>query len=150
MNPTTLCPACLDELPGDYPYDHVAIDRALTSQPGRLAGMDPCERREVILTGLARGMSVTRLAHHFTTATAKIRALLPAGHPESAANARNRHAADRAELDTAVRALWDRGLPDTEIALRTGRSVYVIADTRRRLGLPTLTRRHAVTAGGAR
>ena len=33
MNTTTeLCPACLTELPADYPYDHVAIDQALAGR----------------------------------------------------------------------------------------------------------------------
>jgi hypothetical protein len=150
MNRPQLCPACLEGLPDDYPYDHVVIDRALTSQPERLAAMDRDEQREVILTGLAHGMTVTLLANHFRSAIKRIRALLPTDHPESLANTRIRQAAERAALDTAVRTLWNRSLPDTEIALRTGRSVYVIADTRRRLGLATLPSRHGLFAGGSR
>jgi hypothetical protein len=150
MNSTMLCPACLDELPDDYPYDHVAIDRALTSQPERITTMDSHERREVILTGLARDMTVTGLASQFHWRTGQIRALLPADHPESTANARKRRLAERAELDATVRDLWDHGLPDTEIALRSGHSVYAIADTRRRLGLATLSGRHWLLPGGVR
>lgn len=136
---TTLCPACLTELPDDYPYDHVAIDRVLTSEPDRLARMSNGEQREVVLTGLARGMTVTALATRLNRGVRRLRELLPDDHPESVASNRNRRAAERAQLDLTVRALWEQGLPDTDIALRTGVSVYAIGDTRRRLGLATLT-----------
>lgn len=50
---TNLCPYCLDELPDDYPYDHVAIDLALAGN-ARIHGD---ERYEAVRVGLARGMS---------------------------------------------------------------------------------------------
>ncbi|MEV4283270.1 hypothetical protein [Actinoplanes xinjiangensis] len=150
MNRITLCPACLTVLPEDYPYDHVAIDRTLTTQPERFTGMARPERREVIITGLNRGMSIKTLAALFHHGTATLQALLPEEHPASAVSVRNRRAAERLALDTAVQALWSEGLPDTDISLRTGRSVYAVADARRRLGLPTHTNRRAVTFGGAR
>ncbi|MFF5082492.1 hypothetical protein ACFY36_36065 [Actinoplanes sp. NPDC000266] len=150
MNHITLCPACLQELPDNYPYDHVAVDRALTDQPNRIGGLERQEQREVILTGLARGMTITFLARHFQWGTGRIRALLPTDHPESVPNARHRHAAQRAELDATVHHLWRLGLSDTDIALRTGRSVYVIADSRRRLGLDTHVTRHSFISGGSR
>jgi hypothetical protein len=147
MNPTMLCPACLAELPADYPFDHVVIDRALTSQPERLATMRRQERREVLLTGLARGMTITALTRHFGWSTRQLRALLPADHFESEVNARKRHDAEREQLEATIRSLWEQRLPDTDIALRTGRTVYVVADVRRRLGLATLPSRHLLFRG---
>jgi hypothetical protein len=150
MTTITLCPACLAELPDDYPYDHVVIDRVLTTQPELLSGMTRRERREVVVTGLTRGMSISALSVRLNRAVKYLRELLPADHPESAISNRNRRAAERAHLDVTVRDLWDKGLPDTDIALRTGTSVYVVGDTRRRLGLATHTARYSLFAGGPR
>jgi hypothetical protein len=143
----TLCPACLVELPDDYPFDHVGIDRALTREPGSLSHMKPQERREVIVTGLARGMSILALTRHFKWSTRQLRALLPADHPESEENAHVRREAEREQLEATVRSLWEQRLPDTDIALRTSRTVYLVADIRRRLGLATHTGRAWQEAG---
>ena len=148
MNHTTLCPACLADLPDDYAFDHVAIDRALTSQPELIDVMARPEQREVVVVGFTRGMTITCLTRHFRWTSTRIRNLLPVEHPESAANARRRQATERAALDATVRTLWDQGTPDTDIALRTGRSVYVIAGSRRRLGLPNRVTRHDLVSGG--
>jgi hypothetical protein len=145
----TLCPACLRELADNYPYDHVAIDRALAGQPELFTAMTHAEQREAVLTGLERGMSITLLAKRLHCRGGYLRELLPADHPESVENARQRRAAERAALDTTIRTLWAEGIPDTDIALRTGHSVYVIADARRRLALSTLPRRQDVLSGGA-
>lgn len=144
----TLCPVCLTELPPGYDFDHVAIDRALDSDPDLLNAMDPAEQCEVVLTGLARGLTVTGIARRFGWSTGRVRALLPDEHPESTAGARKRRAAQRRQLDQLVHDLAAQGLPDTEIALRTERSVYVITDTRRRLNLAShRARRHQVSGG---
>jgi hypothetical protein len=150
MNISTLCPACLTELPDNYPHDHVVIDRALSNEPERFATMRRAARREVVLTGLARGLTITALSRHLGCAGRSLRDLLPAEHPESLANARIRHAAERQQLEATIRELWEQGLPDTEISLRTGMTVYLIADIRRRLGLSTHTARSWLLPGGVR
>lgn len=57
---TELCPACLTELPADYPYDHVAIDAALGGRRVKLAGN--AEKAEAVRIGMARGRSLTWVA----------------------------------------------------------------------------------------
>jgi hypothetical protein len=49
----TICPACCQELPPGYPYDHVAIDQALAGQ--RLLHGD--DLPEAIRVGRRRGLS---------------------------------------------------------------------------------------------
>src|SRR5687768_11286343 len=105
MNYPTLCPACLTELPADYPYDHVAIDAALGRRPDLFRRMDRDEKTETVLTGLSRGMSVNRIALWFGWANADLRLLLPADHPVRA-EAGN-------DLEQMVRELWERDLPDS-------------------------------------
>jgi hypothetical protein len=150
MTDITLCPACLTELPDNYPYDHVVFDRALNGQPQLFDQMRTRERRELILISLSRSMPITELAHRLGRDVSKLRALLPAEHPESLTNFRHRRATERTQLDNTVRALWDRGLSDTDIALRTGYSAYVIGDIRRRLGLSTLVHRRGHFSRSAR
>ncbi|MEV6493072.1 hypothetical protein AB0M20_31285 [Actinoplanes sp. NPDC051633] len=151
MNTPTLCPACLCELPDDYPFDHIAIDRALTDEPRLFARMPRAERIETVLTGLRRNLSMSTIAARLRCNVDRLRALLPADHPESAVQRRAAAAAERRALETAVASLWRQHLPDTEISMRLDRSVYKIADVRRALGLPThpTTRRWA-TPGGPR
>lgn len=55
-----LCPACLTELPPDYPYDHVAIDAVLTGRRVKLA--DDAEKAEAVRIGMTRGIGLARLA----------------------------------------------------------------------------------------
>jgi hypothetical protein len=62
MRVRTLCPLCLDELPDNYPFDHVAIDRILA---GKQRPADRAERDEAIRVGIRRGMTITQLAQLF-------------------------------------------------------------------------------------
>lgn len=57
---TELCPACLTELPADYPYDHVAIDQALAGRRIKLA--NDAERGEAVRIGVAHGMTLNQVA----------------------------------------------------------------------------------------
>jgi len=51
------CPQCLTPLPSGYPFDHVAIDRALTGDSSVLRQMREVELAEAFRVGRARGMS---------------------------------------------------------------------------------------------
>lgn len=64
MEPPTLCPHCLTELPADYPYDHVAIDLALTTRPHLYTTMRRHEKHETVRTALERGWTLTDLSRH--------------------------------------------------------------------------------------
>lgn len=129
-----LCPSCLNELPAGYPYDHVAIDRALRGDRTTFAAMSTAERAETVITGLARGIDLGRLAHLLTWPYFVLQALLPDDHPNS-------HAAERARNEQAVRDLWAQNLPDVTIAARTGLNPSVVGRTRKRLGLPSVAGR---------
>lgn len=130
MTPPTLCPACLTELPTDYPHDHVAIDAALDRSPELFKRMSRDERTEVVVTGLSRGMSLHFLAQRFGWADRTVRLLLPAGHPVLAVD-------DRAFFEATVRELWERDLPDTAIAMQAGCSPNAVSNARSRLRLPS-------------
>jgi hypothetical protein len=131
MTITDLCPACLAELPADYPFDHVLIDRALSSQPHLFRTMSHSERTEVVLTGLARGRSLNGLAVGLSWPFAHIQALLPDEHPQSAKS-------QREALEKRVAELWSQGQSDSTIALRTGKNAAVIGRVRKDLGLASL------------
>lgn len=130
MNIPTLCPACLTELDDDYPYDHVAIDRALDDQPWRFRHMRRGERAEVVTIALTRGMTLTDLAVRFHATFATVRDLAPA-------QLRPRDKAEqRAELEQQIRDLWAQDLDDGTIALRLGRTIGTVSKIRWRLKLP--------------
>lgn len=125
----TLCPGCLTELPDDYPYDHVRIDRAL----GDLAlfrSMGQDERAEVIRAGLDRGMTLQQVATQVRRTQHDLLVIL-GGEGRSLE-------ADRLQLEERIRELHARGLSDSDIALRLGKTAGGINHVRRRLGLPTL------------
>jgi hypothetical protein len=52
-----LCPKCLNVLPEDYPFDHVAIDRALAGDHTVIRGMPLAERREIVRIAETRGLT---------------------------------------------------------------------------------------------
>ncbi|WP_433368420.1 hypothetical protein ACQPZX_41530 [Actinoplanes sp. CA-142083] len=130
MKIVDLCPGCLTELPEDYPYDHVEIDRALADRPGLFTAMDRGQRAETVLAGLARGMSISRIAVHVRWNYAEIQALLPEGHPLSASQARRRS-------EQQIRELWAQDLSDSAIGLRIGQLPGTVGKVRKRIGLPS-------------
>lgn len=126
-----ICPMCLVELPDGYPFDHVAIDRALAGDRDLFASMDADARREVVVTGLARGASLLDLVETLSWAYNTLQALLPDEHPESVASATARN-------ERLIRELWEQALPDVTISARTGLNPSKIGRIRKRLGLATL------------
>lgn len=84
MNTTSMCPACLADLPAGYPYDHVAIDEALGCHPDwarplyRALTVD--ERGELVRVALSRGFTINALTRRFGQSCARLRQLaaLPA------------------------------------------------------------------------
>jgi hypothetical protein len=128
-----LCPCCLAELPGDYRFDHVAIDRAVHGDHPLFAAMGTDERCEVVLTALARGTGLLELSMLFSWPVANLQGLLPDGHPLS-------RATEQARLEQVIREMWARGATDVVISVRTGWNPSKIGRIRRRLGLATLTR----------
>jgi hypothetical protein len=131
-----LCPSCLAELPGDYPFDHVAIDRAVHGDRSLFAAMGTGERCEVILTALVRGTGLLELSTLLNWPIANLQELLPDGHPLS-------RAAEQSQLENVIRAMWARGATDVVISARTGWNPSKIGRIRKRLGLATLTRSNA-------
>lgn len=124
---TYLCPACLTELPDDYPFDHVAFDRALRGDRDLFAAMDTTTRGEVVATGLARGLTLMHISRALNWPYNRLEELL-AGDPGG----------ERARQEELIRQLWEQDLNDTAIAERiaplTASSVQKI---RCRMGLPS-------------
>lgn len=115
----TLCPGCATELPAGYPYDHVAIDRALAGQ--------------LTITGDTRNEAI-RVAERRGWARADIAAVLRCSHS---------HIADTLgalppSLDVQVRRLHHAGKDDGVIAVALDVSRKTVAAARARLGLPAL------------
>lgn len=110
---TDICPACLVELPADYPFDHVAIDRAIAGDRAVFRALPEDEQREAVVTALARGTSLRDLAESLNLLIPHLQALLPDEHPESAAS-------ESARTERLIRELWAQGLQDVTIAARTG------------------------------
>lgn len=139
MKITNLCPGCLTELPDDYPFDHVSIDRTIAGDPQLFKAMGVEERREVIRAGRALGLSDTAIATRVNRITGDIRYIMgePVGRADPA-------------RDEAVRALWNEGLSDGVIGMRVGMHPGSVAKVRHRLGLDALFgaggRRKAVSA----
>jgi hypothetical protein len=126
-----LCPSCLTELPVGYAFDHVAIDRVLAGAARDLfAAMTADERREVVLAGLSRGMTLMSLRDLLSWGYQHLQALLPDEHPDS------KRSAD-ARLERRIRQLWSQGITDAVIATELGCEPSKIGRFRRRMGLPT-------------
>lgn len=136
MKVPTLCPACLTELPASYPYDHVAIDRAAGGDRTAFAAMSAGEKREVVVTGLAHGAALLDLSILLSWPYNRLQEVLPDGHPAS-------RASQVAEVERLIRDLWEQNLLDVTIAARTGLNPSKIGRIRKRLGLPTRTKRSA-------
>lgn len=117
-----LCPYCLNELPDDYPYDHVAIDLALQGR-ARVYGD---ERLEALRIGVARGGAVSIVGR-----------LL--GMSNTTVNQVVRHQPRPIRLnDDDIRRLHATGASDVQIGRELGRHYSVIQRARTRLGLPSL------------
>jgi len=121
-----LCPSCLNGLPDDYEFDHVAIDKALAGDRAAYLAMPAEERAETLRTGLALGRDRTQLADLLHLSYAQVVAVV--GHSSKSE--------ERAELDAEIRRLWERQLSDGDIALCLGKTIDSICGSRRRLGLP--------------
>lgn len=130
MNVITLCPSCLIELPDDYPFDHVEIDRAVAGDRRVFADMNREQRTDVVVTGLARGKSLNQLAVQFGWSFDRIQELLPDEHLQSAEKSRS-------ELQIRIRELYDQDLTDGDIALRLGRPLGTVSKMRSRMKLPS-------------
>lgn len=130
MTMPDLCAACLTELPAGYPYDHVAIDLALTGRRDLFEAMDAGERREVVLTGLGRKVSLWEISRRLDWPYGHLQELLPEDHPLSATRR-------QACLERQIREMWADDLKDVEIALRLGQHASVIGRVRKRLCLPS-------------
>lgn len=89
MNLTELCPSCLDELPADYPHDHVAIDLALTCHRDRarprFRSLSRADRGELVRVALARGWTINALYLPYGRSVAGLRALAAATNGRLAA-----------------------------------------------------------------
>lgn len=127
MSTTTLnlCPSCLNVLPDDYRFDHVAIDKALAGNRAVYLAMPAEERHETLRTGLALGRNRAQLAELLHLAYSDVVAVV--GHSGKAE--------ERAELEGEIRRLWQMQLSDGVIALHLGRTINSIYHIRRRLGL---------------
>ena len=135
MKPT-LCPQCLNVLPDGYPFDHVAIDRALAGDTSVLAAMPPAERRELVLDGRRRGLEDWEIAALVHRSTARVRRWV--------ANETGRRPGRPSAIDdAAVRRLWQAGLSDRAIAGELGAGRNAVFLSRRRQGLEAL-----FTSGG--
>lgn len=141
MNLPDLCPQCLTELPDGYPYDHVAIDRALNGQASLFRRMSTSEQAEVVRTGRTRRIGYTDMARLFMQPADRLRQLVGDTGPH------------RADFDAKVRALYNQVLPDGTIAVQLGVSYEKVRRSRQRQGLPAQFggrgRRITTTAGAA-
>jgi hypothetical protein len=131
MTMPTLCPACLTVLPGDYPFDHVAIDRALAGEARLFTAMTTAERKETLQVGISRGMTLDQMAKRLHRSGAELRQVVGIVPPSP-------RVAAKEQLDRLVADLWKQELSDGDIALRTGRHTGSITKVRRRLQLPAL------------
>jgi hypothetical protein len=116
----TICPACCQELPPGYPYDHVAIDQALAGR--RLLHGD--ELAEAIRVAARRGLTHFGISRRLHVGYTTIDAALGL-KPEP--------------VDDAVKRLHAAGKDDyaIAIALNLG-SRKAVQNARNRLGLPAL------------
>lgn len=119
-----LCPACLTELPDEYPYDHVRIDRAIAGNPALFRSMADDEQREVVTAGRRQGMTNYAIAVRIGSTSVYIATLMDEDIT--------------AELNQSVAELHAKGLNDLAISLHVGCHRGVVAKVRQRLGLETL------------
>jgi hypothetical protein len=124
MSLPDLCPGCLAELPADYPFDHVRIDRALAGGRAMFRSMEADEQREVIRTGRERGLSDSAMARAFGLSHTGIHTLM--GDER------------RTEVDDQVRVLWESEFNDSVIGMRLGIHPGTVNKIRTRLGLASL------------
>lgn len=123
--PPYLCPACLAELPPDYPYDHVRIDRAISGDADLFKSMPDDERREVITTGRERGLSDYAISKRLRRASSADIAKIMGENTTEAVNQK-------------VAEMWARGLGDYAISVNLGYHRSAVAKIRERLGLASL------------
>lgn len=128
---SNLCPSCLTELPDNYPYDHVAIDRALTGS-ARLYG---AERYEAAREGFRRGMSTTTIAWTLRLSGDTIAGIVAGviGDERAGSNAR-----EHVALDAEVRRRYAAGQADHHIAAALNVSRSTVQASRARMRLPAL------------
>lgn len=128
MTTPDLCPHCLDELPADYPYDHVAVDKAVAGDTRIFRAMTRDEQREVIRTGRARGLTITALSVKLGRSTTDLHDLMgePVGEDDD----------ERRALNERITQLWQAQLTDADIGLRTGLHPGSVQKIRTRLKLP--------------
>jgi hypothetical protein len=129
VNDINLCPACLEDLPADYPFDHVAIDLALGDRPELFTAMSMDERTETVRIGLARGLTLSHLSERFRSSWAQMQLLVPA-------DVRLPVRTDQELLDR-IRELWELDLNDCEIGLRLSKAPGTVCKLRVRLELPS-------------
>lgn len=134
MNDPNLCPACLAELPEDYPYDHVRIDRALGGDLRLWSRMSRAERCEVVLTGIERRLDPRGLAEVLGLQYSYVQDVLPAEHPQS-------RESFLAQVEPQVAQMWADGATYVDITLATGLNERSVTRIRRSLNLPDRPRR---------
>lgn len=126
-----LCPSCLAELPVEYPYDHVEIDRAIDGDRDLFGGMDVAQRREVVITALSRGEALYAFAKRLHWAYPVLQGYLPDEHPQSTVSM-------DAANEAIVRERWALGHSDIAIATSAGLDPGTVGRIRKRLGLAAL------------
>jgi hypothetical protein len=130
---TNLCPSCLNKLPADYPYDHVAIDRALAgggTARVAFAAMSRDEKAEVIRVGRDHGLSLRQVAQRVRRNAADLQYLLD--EPEEPT------ADPQVAFDAKVAELYALGHSDEMIGLCIGGNRKTVQKSRDRQGLPPL------------
>lgn len=121
MTAPDLCPLCLEQLPDGYPYDHVAIDYALTGRT-RLRGS---ERAEAIRVGHRRGMTRSQISTRLHCNGEDIIRVLGPSQTHTG-------------LADDIRRLYAEKRSDGHIATALGISRSEVRKNRNGLGLPAL------------
>lgn len=124
-----LCPKCLASLPDGYEFDHVAIDYALAGNTAVLKRMPRTERRELVAWGRRLGLTDNVIAERVHRSTAEIHNWLVDQTPRPPRSA---------AIDPEVKALWEQGLADRQIAARLSVGKSTVFQSRRRQGLAAL------------
>lgn len=121
------CPSCLDELPDGYPFDHVAIDRALAGDSAIFGRMAADERRETITVGRRRGMTDSAIAVAINRSLEQVHRIM--------GEATRTSTGPKPKHDALVLKYWQHGLSDHQIAFRLGIARSTVGRTRARQGL---------------